>query len=819
MIRQALVFAAVALLAQAAASADDVIDPLAYPTDVSARAAWKAMDGSAEVSAAEMGGTKCLKMPCSFRGTAIDRGNWDFAVKLDLASARGIKFRLWCGDISSISHFRLYLHSGGGWYSAAFGPSGRDAWSAVTIDKAATGTEGAPGGWSRVDTLRISAWRGGSEDQVFYIAGLEAVRSPASVLIVRNEGAATNAAAEMGSVCQFAGSMAQRLDELGIGYSLVSDLDLTAARLKEAALVILPHDPAMSPAAVAALEGYLNGGGKLLAFYSLPDRLQKATGLSSNEWVGEKYSGFFARIVNTAGALKPIAGPLNMADVAANMPRETAQRSWNIRVAKAEPGRSVTIAEWKDAEGKDTGYAAIVASANAMLMSHVMVDDDLPNKRLLLMSLAGHLAPDLWRQAAQASVERMGRMGTHKEIAEAKSGPGAALAIQAEADRAAALASMKAGRFAEALSLAERGRAEVMKSWAMAEVPEPRETRLIWCHSPLGPALGSAASDWDASARLLADSGFTGVIVNVAWAGAAAYDSAVLPRMAGIDGDPVTKCVESCRKNGLACHLWKVNWCLGSRASKEFMGRMKREGRTQMTPDGKGIDDWLCPSNPENRKMDVDSMVELAMKYRPDGIHFDYIRYPGSEGCFCPGCRTRFEKVLGHAVAHWPKDVLSGPDRAKWLDFRRDNISAVVAAVSEKVRQAAPGVKMSAAVYPNYPVDRDTVGQDWSLWCEKGWLDFVCPMDYTPNNARFQSLIEGQRQWAGKAPYYPGIGLDTWEGRDLFMLFDQIRLTRRAHTGGFTVFECSSPSARDIVPLLGLGITKKQPPAPRRPGE
>mgnify|MGYP000700577408 CR=1 FL=1 len=36
-------------------------------------------------------------------------------------------------------------------------------------------------------------------------------------------------------------------------------------------------------------------------------------------------------------------------------------------------------------------------------------------------------------------------------------------------------------------------------------------------------------------------------------------------------------------------------------------------------------------------------------------------------------------------------------------------------------------------------VDRDTIGQDWKLWCDRGYLDFVCPMDYTASSAQFRS--------------------------------------------------------------------------------
>ena len=781
-----------------------VVDSCVYPGDRDARDAWKPMGGTAEVSPAEIGGRRGLKMPCNFRGTTIERASWDRDVKLDMTDARSLQFQFWCDDISSIQGFYIYLRSGKGWYRSSFGPAGKDSWTTVVIEKSRMTIEEAPAGWGSIDAIRISAWRGGEKDTVFYISDIEAVKSPVTVVIVRSESAATSAPQEVDSVCQFAGSMAQRLDELGIGHSMMSDMDLTTERIKDTALVILPHNPVMSNAASAVLEDYLKRGGKLLAFYNMPPRLEKATGIQSVEWVGEKYRGQFSRIANTAGKSGPLDG-VKVDDLVANMPKEVGQRSWNIRAAKTMPGRSCEIAHWVDNDGKDSGYAAIVASDNAILMTHVLLDDNLPNKRMLLLAMAGHLVPDLWRQAAQASIDRMGRMGSHKEIGEAKVGPGAPYAVQAEAEREMALLSMKASKFAEAMTHAERGRSQVMKSWCLAEKPLPGETRLFWCHNPLGPE----GMNWDSAAKLLAENGFTGIVVNMCWAGSAAYKSDVLPPMLDIQGDQLTECLEACRKYGLKCHVWKVNWNMGWRTPKEFMTRMKAEGRMQIGPDGKDIDRWLCPSNPDNRKLEIDSMVELATKYKVDGIHFDYIRYPGPEGCFCPGCRARFEKLLGRPVAHWPQDVQSGADRGKWLDFRRDNITAVVSAVAEKVRKAAPGVKISAAVFPNYPIDRDSVGQDWALWCEKGYLDFVYPMNYTPNNAQFQSMVERQRAWAGKVPYYPGIGLSTWNTRDILMLFDQIKITRQLRTSGFTIFEYSAVEAKEIVPLCGMGITKR----------
>jgi uncharacterized lipoprotein YddW (UPF0748 family) len=119
-------------------------------------------------------------------------------------------------------------------------------------------------------------------------------------------------------------------------------------------------------------------------------------------------------------------------------------------------------------------------------------------------------------------------------------------------------------------------------------------------------------------------------------------------------------------------------------------------------------------------------------------------------------------------------------------------------------------VKVSAAVFPNWPADRNGIGQDWKLWCDRGYLDFVCPMDYTPHNMGFENLVASQIEWAGKVPCYPGIGLSTWPDKtDVARLIDQITIARRLGAKGFTVFEFNPATARDVVPLCGKGITRR----------
>ena len=320
--------------------------------------------------------------------------------------------------------------------------------------------------------------------------------------------------------------------------------------------------------------------------------------------------------------------------------------------------------------------------------------------------------------------------------------------------------------------------------------------------------------DWDHAIKLLADNGFTAVLPNMLWGGVAFYQSDVLPASATVSekGDQIELCLAACKKYGVQCHIWKVNYNMGWATDKAFVAQKKAEGRTQVNYDGSPNDRWLCPSHPENQKLEIESMLEVARKYDVDGLHFDYIRYPDREGCFCPGCRARFETAIERKVNNWPADVRNDEDLAsKWLDFRRQQITTVVAAVAERARQIRPGIKISAAVFPNWPADRDTVGQDWKLWCQQGYLDFVCPMDYTASGSHFQHLIQQQLAWAGKVPCYPGIGLSTWsDPTDICRLIEQINVTRQLKTGGFTIFNYGPTEATQVLPLLGEGMTRRK---------
>ena len=797
-----LLVAAALGLAQSAA----IIDDCHYADDAAARAVWQPMSGSTPPSVMTLDGVKVLRLPCKFVSNQVERASWDRKAPLDLSDCSGVQFQLFCRDISPVAYFSIYFESGSGWYGCPFFPE-LSGWNTITIDKAATHAEGKPAGWNAIKTIRISAWRGGNVDTEMLLSDLRKVGTlgrDVLVAVLRCDSAAQSQPDEVKSAAQFAGNVAELFQETGLGCATLSDVNITAQQLRKAKLVVLPHNPTMPARTVEELTKYLQGGGKLLTFYGLNPKLRPAVKINSSPFVKPAHPGYFSTMRFANGALP-------------GAPASVGQASWNIHEPKPVPGASRIVAEWFDSDGKPTGHAAVVASANCVEMSHVLLTDDRANKRRMLLAMAGYLVPDLWEQTAAAAIARIGQVAGFRTFEEATAqitkqagtnAPAAALLAEAIKLREAAVSARTQRHFAEACDRAAAAGQQVMEAYCTAQKPLPGEFRSFWCHS----AFGVAGMEWDAAIQRLADNGFTAILPNMLWGGVAYYQSKVLPVSPEVAkrGDQIAKCIEACRKHGLQVHVWKVNWNLGHTPTN-FLERMRREGRLQASSRGKE-EPWLCPSHPANQKLEIDSMVEVARNYDVDGIHFDYIRYPDGDHCYCAGCKERFQRASKLTLRQWPQDVLTNsPARTAWLDWRRANITTVVQAVSEQARAAKPKIQLSAAVFRNWPSDRDSIGQDWKLWCDRGWLDFVCPMDYTESDAQFGNWVKRQKEWSGKVPCYPGIGASATRlslGPD--RVIGQIQLARQHDTHGFVIFNYGVTEAKDLVPMLGKGITRKE---------
>ncbi|MBM3495916.1 MAG: hypothetical protein FJX72_16565, partial [Armatimonadetes bacterium] len=707
-----------ALTACLATAADRVpIETGQYPDSAAAGAAWVAAYGSA---AAQIADEKtpdrgaALVFPCDM-ARLEERACWDRAVSLDLSRHSRVVF--WVkltGDASAIGHCTLYFNAGGGWYGHSFDVPD-DGWRRVVLDRGGFTPEGVPEGWGKIRGVRVSFWKGLDRSAKVLLGGMEA--EAAHVAVVR-----CSRAGSEGEL--WADRMADMLVEAGVDAGTVDDVDVEQGVLRGKRIAVYPNNPSISEAEAAELERFVGAGGRILACYGLPAPLARLLGVADGEWTRQSHSGQFAAMRFAAG------GPVGL-------PRVAKQASWNLTRTRPVAKGARVLAEWVGTDGKPAGAPAVIMSDTGVFVSHVVLDDDRPAKVQMLRALMGHFDPAIWSAIADAALRSSVTIGARwssldeavkgvRSIAKAsgRAAPIEAKLATARKRHSAALAAVKARRYHEALAPAASVRTALTEAFAMAQRPNyplplegggqgrgwaqnAAEFRAVWCHS----AYGVEGMTWDAAVATLKRHGFTAVVPNMLWGGSADYASELLPvtERARKEGDQIEACLKACRKHGIEVHVWKVNWNL-STAPDEFVARMRSESRLQRTNDGTE-ERWLCPSHPANFELERDTMLEVARKYAVDGIHFDYIRYPDGSKCYCDGCRERFEmsqKVRSDrpfpGIKEWPADVRrGGPLYADYQEFRRRNITRLVKAVADEARKVQPGIKVSAAVFPNWP--------------------------------------------------------------------------------------------------------------------
>jgi uncharacterized lipoprotein YddW (UPF0748 family) len=329
-----------------------------------------------------------------------------------------------------------------------------------------------------------------------------------------------------------------------------------------------------------------------------------------------------------------------------------------------------------------------------------------------------------------------------------------------------------------------------------------------------------------------AQAGFNTLLVQVRGRGDAYYEATWEPRAEALADapafDPLARSVAEAHARGMAVHAW-VNthlvWSGDTRpadpthlvnAHPEWLAvpRALAADLFDVDPRDPRFTDALLryaaehresveglfssPSDPAVQQRVFDVWMDLVDRYDLDGIHFDYIRYPSEEFDYSRGALDRFRDWIAPRVR---PDSLRALDEAYrggdpfaftdaypdvWSDYRRAQITGLVERIYRAVKARRPALVVSAAVFPDADDAYRSRFQDWRGWLERGIVDVVVPMAYTPVDERFTTEVReaalsagsGDRLWAGIGAYLNG-----YEGT-----VEKIDIARREGAGGVVLF-------------------------------
>lgn len=196
---------------------------------------------------------------------------------------------------------------------------------------------------------------------------------------------------------------------------------------------------------------------------------------------------------------------------------------------------------------------------------------------------------------------------------------------------------------------------------------------------------------------------------------------------------------------------------------------------------------YLDPAYPYVRSLIADGAAEIAEKYEVDGIHFDDYFYPAEDA-----------SLDSEAYALYMETVETPLPLLEW---RRANISALVAEVYAKVKKARPQAVFGISPQGNIEND-ENMGADVQAWCASpGYVDYICPQLYYSFENEALGYAEALAQWqalprhenlalyAGLALYKAGTDADggTWLLSD-DIIRRQIEAARASQCSGVVLY-------------------------------
>ena len=221
---------------------------------------------------------------------------------------------------------------------------------------------------------------------------------------------------------------------------------------------------------------------------------------------------------------------------------------------------------------------------------------------------------------------------------------------------------------------------------------------------------------------------------------------------------------------------------------------------------------WLSPGIPAVREHVLKVVAEIVEQYDVDGLHLDYVRYPGGGYSYDPISTTRFLEIKARS------------DSLDWADWQRDQISLFVRSVYDRVQRLRPEAKVSTSVLGAYHAANGgwngygRVYQDARAWLQSGSVDFVVPMTYWRRVDRFPfgelvydwvAHAYGRHICAGIAAYKYTDDLSELEG--------QVRMARLLETQGASIFSQATLDSGGTLDALRYGVWKSLANVPPMP--
>mgnify|MGYP000091330167 CR=1 FL=1 len=654
---------------------------------------------------------------------------------LDLSGLTSFRLRTGIENPEYLLEGTLSFRSGNGWYTQTF-TLHEAGFRHLLFSKHDFKSEGTPAGWNRIEEIRFSFWPRKQGRTTLQLVSLDGFID--TLWLINPESLASTPDEIYTSRVSFR-HFGRLLNGIGMPHAIKSPDDLHG-EAPAPSLVILPYLPKLPSNHYQQLTRLIDRGTKVIVFESAHQGFARKLGVELGAPLSSSTVGQFDHWISSQ----------------ADFPSRIYQHAWSLRMIRPQTGSKVT-AMWQDALDRGTKQPACIESARGVWSNVAWRSGDLAAKQQALIEWIGRLDPDLITEPIRFYVETRSPQQFELRYGPVSTKPGAAQHLKSMAVDIYNKALLSSTFQMKTLRDLQESDQLMQRAFASGQTEWDPEIKGIWDQNGTGFFAGS----WEQTCKELKAAGFNAVFPNMASAGRAHYPSRFIPPSKSLEkyGDQLRAFTTAAHQQGLQAHPWKICWKLNTRLPA-FKEKMRREGRLMQDANGKDIP-WLSFSHPDNVQFEIDTLLEMARHAPIDGIHLDYMRYPGREADYGPAARAAFEKKAGRRFKNWPREVLTpGGLKVEYQLFRQQELHKAMQQISAALRSEFPKLKLSVAVWGAWPDCADAQGQDWPVWAKYGWVDWIIPMNYTDNPDQFAGWLDMQRSQPGVAErLLPGIGL------------------------------------------------------------
>ncbi len=278
------------------------------------------------------------------------------------------------------------------------------------------------------------------------------------------------------------------------------------------------------------------------------------------------------------------------------------------------------------------------------------------------------------------------------------------------------------------------------------------------------------------------------------------------PEYAGFD--PLRIWITEAHRRGIKVHIWFESFYVGNKPPEsnpqyilavkpEWANYQKKNVDSETIPysvsEHNGY--FLDPANPDVQAFLYNLIDEIILRYRPDGINLDYIRYPQS---LAPSYSnydmsnwgyTKFARMEFQRMYHIdPYDLTtSDPMWYEWKIYRAGKVNEFVKRIGRLAKMNR--ITLTAVIFPNMQMAYDTKLQDWKTWSLNNYIDGFTPLFLTCDDKTAMNLMGNVlRNKAPNTKLYAGLFVTFMNGSNADLI-KQIHASRRYAVNGVIIFD------------------------------